>query len=337
LADSTKVMEAADENAKTVIAFDMDAAAGETDSAISAVMLGAVAQSSALPFAVAAYEEAIRTSGIATDANLKGFSAGLEGRDADAPTMPHLSAEEVIAEGVRRLVDYQDKDYADLYLKRLGAFDGELRREVARGLALWMSYEDTMRVAQQKIRASRMNKIRAEVNAQPEQILHVVEYMHPRWQELCDTLPSGIGGQLERGDILKRVFAPMFEKGRHVRSTSVRWFILLNVLASHRRARRGTLRYGRENKRIETWLSDIAGAPDAGTALELAECQNLIKGYGETHERGLRKFTALMDAYRLLRGEPDVAQKLRALREIASKDEDGSALSAAIEAIPVSP
>jgi indolepyruvate ferredoxin oxidoreductase beta subunit len=120
----------------------------------------------------------------------------------------------------------------------------------------------------------------------------------------------------------------MFEKGRHVRTTSVVWFLMLRLLAACRSMRRETLRYRTENARIESWLADVAGANDLGAALELAKCQNLIKGYGETHERGLRKFTMIMDTYRGLRGMPDAAAKLRALRKAASKDEAGTALDA---------
>jgi len=186
-----------------------------------------------------------------------------------------------------------------------------------------MSYEDVMRVAQQKVRASRMATVRTEVNARPDQILHVTEYMHPRWQELCDTLPAGLGRRLAREGIIKRLFAPLFEKGRHVRTTGVFWFIALSALAARRRGRRGTLRFAEENARIEAWLSAIADAArdDMPAAIELARCQNLIKGYGETHARGLRKFSEVMAAYKALGRDTGKAATLRALREQALKAE----------------
>jgi len=183
-----------------------------------------------------------------------------------------------------------------------------------------------MRVAQLKIRRARMDQVRAEVRAEPGQIVHVTEYMHPRWQELCDTLPAAIGARLARGGLLKRLFAPLFEKGRHVRTSGVFWFLVLRLLASRRRSRRGTLRYAKENARIEVWLAAVRQARDRDIAMELVLSQNLIKGYGETHERGLRKFEAVMEAYR--RGAS--AQALRALREAALKDE--GALDTALKA-----
>jgi indolepyruvate ferredoxin oxidoreductase beta subunit len=333
LADGRKILEAAERNAKFLVAFDMDAAAERTKSAISAVMLGAIAASGTLPFARGAYEETIQISGIAVDANLAGFAAGFESRAAAPTATAALTGDALVEEGARRLIDYQDEAYAALYRQRLEPFsDPAVKYEMARALALWMSYEDVMRVAQQKVRASRMDKVRAEVNAQPDQILHVTEYMHPRWQELCDTLPAGVGARLARGGMLKRSFAPLFEKGRHVRTTNVFSFLALRVLASHRRKRRGTLRYREENARIETWLAAVrsATATDCGAALELARCQNLIKGYGETHARGLRKFDTVMQAYDGLRTAPDAADRLRQLREAAQMDEEGIALQAAL-------
>jgi indolepyruvate ferredoxin oxidoreductase beta subunit len=173
-----------------------------------------------------------------------------------------------------------------------------------------------------------MEKVRAEVNADRDQLLHVTEYMHPRWQELCDTMPAGLGGRLERCTVLKRLFAPWFERGRHVRATDVFWFVALSFLASLRHGRRGTLRYRRENDRIDAWLATLTDAARANrdAAIELARCQNLIKGYGATHERGLRKFNIVMDAWRRMRGVPGIAHVLWELREAALQDEDGRQL-----------
>jgi indolepyruvate ferredoxin oxidoreductase beta subunit len=178
-----------------------------------------------------------------------------------------------------------------------------------------------------------MDKVRVEVNVGHDQLLHVTEYMHPRWQELCDTLPARLGTRLLRSTALKRLFAPIVEKGRHVRTTRICWFLLLSLLASRRRKRGGTLRYQQENARIEAWLATVANAAssDRDAALELAKCQNLIKGYGDTHERGLRKYTAVVNAYAKFRQSPGAAQVLHTLRDAASKDEDGRALERALE------
>jgi indolepyruvate ferredoxin oxidoreductase beta subunit len=87
-----------------------------------------------------------------------------------------------------------------------------------------------------------------------------------------------------------------------------------------------------ENARIEFWLSAIreAAKSDQDVALELAQSQNLIKGYGETHARGLRKLDAVMRASKRLQGTPDAAQALRKLRLTALQDHDEAALNNAL-------
>src|SRR5690606_8036236 len=87
---------------------------------------------------------------------------------------------ETIGHGIARLLDYQDAAYARLYLDRLkevavaaqGANDPDhlLLHETARYLALWMAFEDVIRVADLKTRRGRMEGIRQEVHARPDQI-----------------------------------------------------------------------------------------------------------------------------------------------------------------------
>ena len=105
--------------------------------------------------------------------------------------------------GIERLADYQDVAYAREYLDRLkpiaeidkrhGNGSGNLLAETARELALGMAYEDTVRVAELKIRPSRFERVRAEVQAADGQIVEIAEFLHPRVQEIADTLPAGLG------------------------------------------------------------------------------------------------------------------------------------------------
>lgn len=368
VADGTKALDAARRSSKSFVAFDMDSACARTGSAISAVMFGALAASAALDFPVEAFESAIRAGGVAVSANLAGFRAGIEGarqkagppetstapgpepttttgkklRDKAAAFLP-APALPIALEGVRRLMDYQDASYAELYLDRLSeimamdeaATDWALTREVARGLAVWMSYEDVMRVAQQKIRAARMASVRREICVEPDQYFHITEFMHPRWQELRDWLPARLGARLEANKRLQRLAGKVLGNGRKVRTTSIFSFLTLAALASHRGNRRSTLRYRRENASIESWLSELAGAAkfDYALAVELARCQNVIKGYGETHERSMRKFDLLMAASKRLRGTPGAAAKLNSLRQAAMQEADETGLRNAAAAI----
>ena len=56
-----------------------------------------------------------------------------------------------------------------------------------------MSYEDTVRVADLKLRAKRFERVRSEVKVGDAQLLDINEFLHPRLQEICDTLPAGTG------------------------------------------------------------------------------------------------------------------------------------------------
>jgi len=46
------------------------------------------------------------------------------------------------------------------------------------------------------------------------------------------------------------------------------------------------MRYAEENRRIEEWLQRIAATAQRNPelAVELAQCQRLVKGYSDTHE-----------------------------------------------------
>jgi indolepyruvate ferredoxin oxidoreductase beta subunit len=197
-----------------------------------------------------------------------------------------------------------------------------------------MSNEDTIRVADLKVRGSRFARVRDEVKARPGEIVEVVEYMHPRTQEICETLPAGLGRRLLASPRARRLLDRMFSKGRHVRTTRVRWFLVLSFLAALRPMRRKTLRYAVEQARIEEWLDLVlktARAGDRDCAAELVACQRLIKGYGDTHERGLANYRRIVSQWPRLAGRPDAAATLRRLRDAALADEEGRALSEALE------
>ena len=77
--------------------------------------------------------------------------------------------------------------------------------------------------------------------------------------------------------------------------------------------------------RIEAWLKQLLEiAPqNYALAVELAECQTLVKGYGDTHERGWSSFSQLSALVPSLVNDPEGAARLRALREAALADDGG--------------
>jgi len=247
-------------------------------------------------------------------------------------------AQALVIEGLRRLVDYQDVRYAALYLDRLAQLasvnpDSALLCETARHLALWMSYEDAIRVAALKIRASRFARVKDEVKSREEQILIIHEYLHPRVEEISEILPSRRLAQwLMRPSWGNRLLKRLTRSGRVIRTSSICGFALLYILARSKVWRRRTLRYQLEQQRMEDWLRRIHALaqtqPDL--AREVVQCQRLVKGYGDTHARGWNHYQTVMAA--VDRRDPRMsAAMLAQLREAALADESGNRLQQQLE------
>jgi indolepyruvate ferredoxin oxidoreductase beta subunit len=364
IADSDKVMAAARAASKALVAFDVEAAGETTRSVISAVLFGALAGSGALPFERAVYEDAIKASGMQVETNLAGFALGFERARGQAEAQaaasgaakPKSAAGKRLAArvqsqfpavthttlmlGAAKLLDYQDEAYANLYLDRLqpvAALEAQagdprlsylLTAETGRYLALWMAYEDVIRVADLKTRAARFQRVREEVRLAPGQVLQVAEFMHPRLVEVAEVMPAWFGKLLLANE---RLLAPLFRKGRQVRVTTLRDFLLLSWFASLRPGRRGTLRYAKEQARIEAWLTAIreTAPADYDVSVEIAAAARLIKGYGDTHARGLRNFERLMAERGRLHGSAGAAVMAN-LNRAALADEAGRALDQAL-------
>jgi indolepyruvate ferredoxin oxidoreductase beta subunit len=207
-----------------------------------------------------------------------------------------------------------------------------LTNEVGRYLALWMSYEDSIRVADLKTRASRFERLRREVGASPGQIVKVSEFMRPRVEELCDVMPARLGKIVRGSNTLRKLFGVFCNKGRQIHTTELPGFLLLYWTSRLRRFRRGTYRFAVERARIEQWLTIVTSvaAEDYDLAVEIAECPRLIKGYGETHERGLKSFERILAALDRVRSQQDASASINRLRHAALADEHGIALDEAL-------
>lgn len=352
--------------AKRACFGDFAHAAEAAGSVIGASLFGAIAGAGCLPFTRAQFEDAIRRAGVGVEPSLKAFAAGESLVIAPpapkpvAPSMPEpgvgprlaplasrvrttfpANAVPTILHGLLRLADYQDVAYAGSYVERLDALRAvrgctdRLLDTVARYLALWMSYEDTIRVADLKTRATRFDRVRGEVRLAKDQLLDIHEYLHPRVQEIADTLPAGIGRWLLATGWARRGVERVASKGRIVRTSSVRGFLMLYAVAGLRRIRRTTLRFVEEHARIDAWLALVGdtAATDPELAVAIAECQRLVKGYGDTHARGLANYTAVIAQVPRVQGRPDAAGTIRRLRDAALADEQGTKLAAAIAAL----
>jgi indolepyruvate ferredoxin oxidoreductase beta subunit len=245
------------------------------------------------------------------------------------------ATQEMIYLGVKKLVDYQDIRYAELYLERLQVLakleqgdEASLTLEAARYLALWMAFEDLPRVAQIKISPERFARFREEVRAQEDQQVGVVEFLHPRVEEFCGVMPAGLGRFVLESRPLRGLLG-LLAKPRQLRTNSVHGFLAFYLLAKMRRFRRSSLVYQIEQAHIEQWLDAIqrAAAADYDLAVELARCGRLIKGYGKTRERGTGNMQRILGLWRQ-HGELS-ARSLASLREAALAGESGEAMDAA--------
>ena len=365
--DASRILAAARTLARRAVLFDLTRDGKTRGLSLNAVLLGVVAASGVVAIGRAHFEDAIRASGIAVEANLAAFACGwelgtsgvpaaLQPRDDRAPvalasavdsliagvgTAFPAAAAAIVAEGIRRLVDYQDIAYARLYFDRarriaaLDPGDGALTAAAARQLALWMSYEDVIRVADLKTRPERFAKVRAEIRARPDEPVRVTEFLKPGIDEVSAVLPRGLGRALEalatRFGVKERLHLRM-----RLRSTSVNGFLRLWLLARLQRWRRRSLRFIAEQRAIEAWLDAIVrAAPRAPElALEIAELPQLLKGYGDTHRRGRDNYQRIFAGAVLpLLEHPDGgAATLRTLRQAALADPDGDTLARALAA-----
>ena len=255
----------------------------------------------------------------------------------------------MLEEGAARCAGFQGRGYASLYLDRLEpivnldhAADGyKLTNETGRFLALWMFYEDVIRVADLKTRASRFERVREEVQAKPHEPVHVVEFLKPGVEEFAAVLPRFLARPL-RNLAERSGLAGRLNVGMHVKTTSISGFLLLRLLAWLRPFRPLTSRWHEEQTLIGRWLAAIAAAAkrDVGLALEIALCGRLLKGYGETHERGKGNFLRILDTLVEGGAVPDDRARIEAVRkarEAALADPEGRKLELSLETHGIAP
>jgi indolepyruvate ferredoxin oxidoreductase beta subunit len=371
IANAPEVRAAAELAAQRLILADMDRLATDQGSVISASLFGALAGSEALPFPREAYEEAIRASGKGVDASLRAFDAGYTAaRDGIAaperqdlpkprkitgpaaqmrdwaalltrvqalPEQLHAMAEA----GLAKVVDFQDCAYGGLYLDRLGTVlardtavqEFSLGAVAAKYIANAMAYDDIIRVADLKTRATRFARIDAEMGKTGAHVLQLTEYFHPRAEEIAGLLPAGLGARTQANPARMARLDRWFGKGRRLRTDSLPAFMMLHILGGMKGYRLRTYRHQLEVAHLEAWLTACALPQDYALQIELFKNRRLIKGYSDTHARGLSKFDRVMEMSKLLVGRGDGAEWMARLREAALQDPEGKALEGAIKTV----
>ncbi len=359
MADPLAVNEAARVAAKKLVAFDMAQVAGDNNTVISAALFGAVAASGALPFELESYEAAIAAGGVGVASSLKGFQAAYETAQAGTPEQPATpepqtlkfpdgplgvrlaalpqSAQAFALEGVRRCVDYLDAEYASEYLDRLERMaanlpDEQLNAEYARWLALRLCYEDPIRVADLKTRQTRFADIRDETRAEKNQIVHHTEFMHPRLEEITDTLPRRWAEKLQRSPAAQKMVIAWFGKGLLFRTSSLRGFLSVWVLSRLVGWRRQSIRHEREIEQIGEWTATIdrLGRDNPPLGCAVVKAARLIKGYGDSHARGSALYQRVLGIASGLAGRADGGAIVEYLIDAALADADGTELEKAV-------
>jgi indolepyruvate ferredoxin oxidoreductase beta subunit len=253
---------------------------------------------------------------------------------------------DLLALGHARVLDYQDAAYAALYVERLqkvlaaeqaadstGARGFAATRETARWLALWMAFDDIVRVAELKSRASRTRRVRAEVKAGDADIVKVYDHFKPGAPEFAALLPAALARRVTAWD--RRRPSP-WALALKVGSHSVFGMASLRLLASLRWLRKRGSRFAEEQALIGRWLDAVVDGTRSDWRLghEIALCGRLIKGYGSTNERGKHNLLHVIDhlaAAPLPDGSPTArAGAIAAAREAALADEAGTALDATL-------
>ncbi len=343
--------------------LDLGALAQQAGTAISAVLLGAIAGSGVLPMSRAVFEEAIRDSGKGVEPSLRGFALAFDAvmkrreqqqlvqaaLQPQAPSTPDLRA---LAR--QRLTEYQDAAYTALYDERLvrveaaeraadpsGAHGQAIAQEMTRWLALWMAFDDIVRVAALKLRHSRAARVRREVAAGDDDIVKTYDHFKPGVPEFAALLPLALAKRLQAWDrrrVLRGLepWALPLRVGTH----TVVGVLALRAVAALKAQRRRGSRFALEQQLIERWLAAVERGTREDWALghELALCGRLIKGYGSTNERGKENLLHIIEHLAFGAAESATvtaaarANAVRQARAAAVSDDAGVALDHTLRA-----
>jgi hypothetical protein len=217
--------------------------------------------------------------------------------DAAPPFLPDglpEGAAPVVSAGIHRLIDYQGPSYAGLYVDRLRRFvdrrgvDDAMLIEIARLMAMRMSYEDPIRIAQLKL---------AEIEVAPggPHLQSTDDVRKFRLDELIGALPAIVAEPvLDTLDWVGWAHRPVSIRF----STTSRWGIRrLKIEASLRRWRLFSVRYAKERPWVERWLHmiDRSLTKQPQAASEIVQTAIMVQGYGDAYRQGLADWHAIID------------------------------------------
>ena len=270
-----------------------------------------------------------------------------KGLQPDLASIFPIQVHDMLALGHARMLEYQGAAYAQLYIDRLqqvlhaeqaadptAANQFATTREMARWLALWMAFDDIVRVADLKSRASRWQRVVGEVKAKDDDLLKVYDHFKPGVPEFAALLPVSLATKLTAWDRRRTLqgktpWALPLKVGTH----SIIGMLSLRFLASLKWLRVRGSRYATEQSTIAQWLQGVVQGTQRHWQLghEIALCGRLIKGYGSTNERGKGNLLHVLE--HLTRGADaqQAASAVKAARSAALADDAGKALDATLQ------
>ena len=230
--------------------------------------------------------------------SLRYLFADLIGEEDDTPPflpegLPEAVAPDV-SDAIHMLIDYQSTAYAQLYVDRLGRFvgrrgvDDAMLGEIARLMAMRMSYQDPIRIAQLKLAET----VEAAGGTHFQSTRDVRKI---RLDELIDALPAIVAEPVL--DTLEWV--GWLHKPVSISFTArSRWGVRrLKIEASLKRWRRYSVRYAKERVWVERWLHmidrSLTKQPDA--TAEVVQTASMVQGYGDAYRQGVADWHAIID------------------------------------------
>ena len=204
----------------------------------------------------------------------------------------------IVTKAVHSLIDYQDPDYALLYLDRIERYIGPrgpllpALGELASFLSQRMHFEDPIRIAQLKLAEA------GGAAARPDRA-SIARIERFRWDEIIQMLPSVAAARAL--NIFARLrLARLSHRTVTLRFRSTGYFSLLKLrcLAALRITRPFSQRFKAERTWVERWLHmiDRSLVTQPGAAVEIARTAMLIKGHGDDYQHGLSKWNVIIDS-----------------------------------------
>jgi hypothetical protein len=271
--------------------------------------------------------------------SLRYLFADVIGDDDDTPPfLPEGLPEPVVAvasDAIHLLIDYQGPSYAHLYVDRLRRFIGKqsvddaMLTDIARLMAVRMSYEDPIRIAQLKL---------LELDGGPDASAGSVDVRKFRIEELIGALPAVVAEYVL--DALE--WAGWLHKRVSIRfSTASRFGIRrLKIEAGLRRWRLLSVRYSKERVWVERWLHmiDRSLSKQPAAAPAIVQTATMIEGYGDVYRQGLADWNAIIDSlvkptFDGVLALPDLGNAVTEARAAALPDPRQSALKRKIAEI----